>query len=53
MLFHLHIKHISNSSTVRKVINEEYSGPEGVQEEVVGAIVEVVPVTTIKILFNF
>lgn len=38
VLFHLHIKHISNSSTVRKVINEEYSGPEGVQEEVLGLL---------------
>lgn len=38
MLFHFNIKHISISSTVRKMINEEYSGPGGVQEEVLGIL---------------
>lgn len=30
VLFHFNVKHISNSSTVRKMINEEYFGPGGV-----------------------
>lgn len=30
VLFHLQIKHISNISTVRKMVNGEYSGPGGI-----------------------
>lgn len=49
VLFHLHVKHISNISTVRKMVN----GPAGIQEEAAGDIAEVVPTITIKILFDF
>lgn len=52
VLFCLYIKHISNISSVKKMVTGEYSDPGGMQEEGVGDIVEVVTTITIKILFK-